>query len=324
MKSRAEIVNLVRGKIRLLHYALSTEDTYCQWVGRYYDFCLSLPAEMPAERKVEAFLTELAVRFHVAAKTQNQAFSAVLFLYKQVLGKTLGEIDALRAKRPAHERSSPSREQVRQLRAAVENTPQTPACLLVDLLYGCGLRVSEPIGLRIKDVLWDEGPTGQLVIRAAKGGKDRRVPIPKACVAPLRLQMDRAHTIWQQDRLSTPDVGVALPGRLAVKYPSAPFLWQWFWVFPAGNHCIDPYRDVLVRYHLLPDTIQRAVQQAARKVDLEGLVTPHVLRHAYATHSRESLDALRKLLGHSSIETTAGYLHPVIAKATNPLDDLLD
>ena len=140
------------------------------------------------------------------------------------------------------------------------------------------------------------------------------------------LQLDWARGTWNQDRLNAPEVGVTLPGRLAIKYPSAPFLWQWFWVFPAGNHCNcnDPYRDILVRYHLLPESIQRAVLHAARKVGLDRLVTPHVLRHAYTTHSRESLDALRLLLGHSSIVTTAGYLHPVIEKACNPLDDLLN
>jgi len=124
--------------------------------------------------------------------------------------------------------------------------------------------------------------------------------------------------------LNSPDVGVTLPGRLAIKYPDNPFKWQWFWLFPAENHCDDPRSGTRVRYHLLPECIQRAVQRAARKVGLDGVVTPHVLRHAYATHSREDLDALRKLLGHSSIETTAGYLHPVIDRATNPLDDLLN
>lgn len=322
--SRTEVLKRVQGKIRLMHYALSTEYAYCHWIGRYYDFCLSLPPAMPSERKAEAFLTDMAVRLHVAAKTQNQAFSAVLFLYKEIMEKPLGDVNALRAKKPFHERIAPSRDQVKQLRAVVKNTPLTPVSLIVDLLYGCGMRVSEPLELRIKDVLWDAKPSGQLVIRGAKGGKDRLVPIPLSCIAPLKAQMDRAKAIWNEDRLKAPTVGVPLPGRLAIKYPSAPFLWQWFWVFPAGDHCNDPWRNIPVRYHILPDCIQRGVQNAARKIGMEGLITPHVLRHAYATHSRESLDALRVLLGHSSIETTAGYLHPVVDKATNPLDDLLN
>ncbi len=323
VKSRSEILDLVRKRIRLLHYAYSTEDAYCHWSGRYHDFCLKQPAGVAAEKMTEAFLTDLAARLGVSARTQSQAFAAVLFLYKEVLDEPLGDVRALRAKRPFHERVSPSRDQVRQLRVAVEDTPGTPARLLVDLLYGCGLRVSEPVELRIKDVLWDEGPTGQLVIRGAKGGKDRRVPIPAACVAPLRLQVEKARTVWEQDRMNSPGVGVTLPGRLSEKYPDAPFMWQWFWLFPAENHCDDPRRGIRVRYHVLPESIQRAVLRAARKVGLGGIVTPHVLRHAYATHSREGIDSLRKLLGHSSIETTAGYLHPVVDRASNPLDDLV-
>jgi integrase len=209
------------------------------------------------------------------------------------------------------------------MRAAMVDTPTTPARLLFDLLYGCGLRVSEPLALRIKDVLWDEGPTGQLMIRGAKGGKDRRVPLPRLCVAPLKLQVQRARLVWEWDREHAPEVGVPLPDGLAKKYPRAPFHWQWFWVFPAPGLCRHPRDGTRQRYHILIDCLQRAVYAAAQKLELEGVVTPHCLRHAYATHSREPVDALRELLGHSSIETTAGYLHPLIEQATNPLDDLI-
>jgi integrase len=322
LKSRSEVVELVRQRIRLRHFAYSTEQSYCGWVGRYYDFSLGLKAGLTQEEKAEAFLTDLAVRWNLAAKTQNQALAALLFLYAHVLGRPLGEIDALRAKQYQHERTAPSREQVQLLRQAVVDHPNTPAKLLVDLLYGCGLRVSEPVGLRINDVLWTEGSTGQLVIRGAKGGKDRRVPIPRTCVEPLRHQISRAKLCWEDDRKNSPEVGVTLPNQLAKKYPYLPFTWQWFWIFPAAGHCDDPYSDKRVHYHLLHDSLQRAVHEAAKKVGLAGLITPHVLRHAYATHSRESIEALRQLMGHNSIETTAGYRHPVIDAASNPLDDL--
>ena len=320
MKSRADVLKSIQVKIRLLHLAYSTEEAYCGWVGRYYDFCLTLPKAWLPERKAEAFLSHLAVKVGVAARTQNQALSALLFLYDDVMGKPLGNIDALRAKRPAHERTSPSREQVRALRLAVQDRPNVPARLLVDLLYGCGMRVSEPLELRVKDVLWSEN---QLMIRAAKGGKDRRVPIPASCVEPLRAQLALAQRVWESDRKNSPDIGVSLPHQLARKYPRAPFLWQWFWVFPAANHCAHPRTGAIVRYHILPDLLQRAVRLAARHTGVEGLITPHVLRHAYATHSRESLDSLRELMGHASIVTTSGYMHPNVVKATNPLDDLL-
>jgi len=320
MTSKSDIVGRVRARIRLRHYSGRTEEAYCGWVSRYYDYCLGLSPGLGSERKAEAFLSELAIERRMAARTQNQALAAILFLHREVLGRPLGPVDALRAKRPSRERVAPSREQVRRLRSAVEDRPNTPARLLVDLLYGCGLRVSEPLELRIMDVLWEEN---QLVVRGAKGGKDRRVPIPWACSGPLRRQIERARGVWESDREKSPGVGVPLPSRLAIKYPEVPFAWQWFWVFPAPGHCTDPRSGRLVRYHLLHDSLQRAVHEAAVKVGLEGLVSPHVLRHAYATHSRENIDVLRKLMGHSSIETTAGYRHPGVDTATNPLDDLV-
>jgi integrase len=219
---------------------------------------------------------------------------------------------------------SPSRDQVREFRAAVEDTASTPARLIVDLLYGCGMRVCEPTELRIKDILWGEGAHGQLMLRGAKGGKDRRVPLPRRCAEALRGQVERARQVWEWDRANAPEIGVPLPFSLGLKYPRAPFQWHWFWVFPADRHCTDPRSGERVRFHILNDCIQRSVQKAAIKVGMDGLITPHVLRHAYATHSRESLDALRQLLGHSSLETTAGYIHPAIDRASNPLDDLLD
>lgn len=323
MKTRAEVLLQVRARIRMQHYSLRTEDAYCAWVARYYDFCRGLGSGLPPEAKVEAFLTDLALKRGNSARTQNQAFAALLFLYRAVLGTPLGDVSALRAKRPRHERACPSREQVRELRGAVEDTPATPARLLVDLMYGCGLRVCEPLELRVKDLLWSEGAHGHLLLRGAKGGKDRRVPIPRSCVAPLKTQMGRARVVWEWDRANAPRVGVPLPFSLASKYPTAPFQWPWFWVFPSQAHCEDPRTGVRVRYHILEDAIQRAVQRAAAKVGLAGIVTPHVLRHAYATHSRESIESLRQLLGHSSIQTTAGYLHPVVDRASNPLDDLV-
>ncbi len=276
MKSRPDVQKLVQAKIRLLHFAYSTEQAYCYWVGRYYDFCLALPSVWPAERKAEAFLTFLALKQGVAARTQNQALAALLFLYAEIVRKPLGNIDALRAKQPAHERTAPSRDQVRALRQAVVDRPAVPARLIVDLLYGCGLRVSEPLELRIKDILWSEG---QLVIRAAKGGKDRRVPLPASCAKPLQAQCETARHVWEWDRKNHPKIGVSLPFQLARKYPSAPRSWQWFWVFPAAGHCAHPRTGETVRYHLLHDQIQRAVREAAIKVGLDGFITPHVLRH---------------------------------------------
>jgi len=320
MMSLSGVTNLVRNRVRSLHFSYSTEQTYCHWISRYYRFCLGLPWEMPPEKKAEAFLTYLATSTGVAARTQNQAFAAVQFLYKHIVRKPLAEVDALRAKDYRHERTAPSRDQVQALRHAVVSTPNTPALLLVDLLYGCGLRVSEPMELRIQDILWEQN---HLVIRAAKGAKDRRVPLPKCCVEPLRAQVEHASQVWEGDRKNFPGVGVVLPYSLERKYPTAPFSRQWFWVFPAAEHCRSPYTGKQVRYHILHDALQRAVREAATRIGLQDFLTPHTLRHAFATHSRESIETLRQLMGHNSIQTTSGYRHAVVDGATNPLDDLV-
>ena len=152
MKTRTEVVEMVRAKVRLLHFSLSTEDTYGAWIGRYYDHCLGMAPALSPERKAEDFLSYLASSLRLSARSQNQAFAAVLFLYKDVLRKPLGDVNALRAKRYIHERTCPSREQIRVFRAAVVDQLNLPARLLVDLLYGCGLRVSEPLELRVKDI----------------------------------------------------------------------------------------------------------------------------------------------------------------------------
>lgn len=321
MKSLQDVIAMVKTRVRTLHYSFSTEQCYCGWIARYYSFCLRLAARMPQETKAELFLSQLATASRVSARTQNQALSAILFLYNEVLRRPLGDIDALRAKNYQHERTAPSREQVQALRRAVVDTPNTPALLLIDLLYGCGLRVSEPLELRVQDILWGEN---HLVIRAAKGAKDRRVPLPRSCVEPLRTQVAHARVVWELDRLQHPTVGVTLPNSLERKYPTAPFSWQWFWVFPAGGHCRSPYTGRPVRYHLLHDALQRSVREAATRAGLQDFLTPHTLRHAYATHSRESIETLRQLMGHISIETTSGYRHPEVNRATNPLDDLVE
>jgi len=320
MKSLNDVIEMVRTRVRSIHFAYSTEQTYCHWTARYYSYCLRLPWSMPPEKKAEAFLSYLATGVRLSARSQNQAFSALLFLYKEVLHRPLGGVDALRAKDYRHERTAPSRDQVQALRRAVVDRPHTPSRLLVDLLYGCGLRVKEPLELRIQDILWEEN---HLVIRAAKGFKDRRVPLPKCCIEPLRAQVTQASKVWEFDRQKHPEVGVTLPNSLERKYPTAAFSRQWFWVFPAAEHCRSPYTGKPVRYHLLHDALQRVVREAATRIGLQDFITPHVLRHAFATHSRESIEALRQLMGHVSIETTSGYRHAVVDKATNPLDDLV-
>lgn len=320
MATREQVLAVMRSKMRVQHLSLRTEDAYLHWVGRYYDFAAKLPREWRPEKKAEAFLGWLAEVQRVAARTQNQAFSALLYLYKHVLGKPLKEVDALRAKRPEQIREAPTRDEVRALFAALRDTPQCPAALLARLLYGCGLRVQEPLELRIKDVRLSES---LLFVRGGKGGKDRAVGIPCSLIEPLRVQIERARNVWKWDREHAPTVGVSLPHRLAAKYPRAPFDWGWFWVFPAPGHCEHPREPgLIVRWRLHEASLQRSIAEARRRAGIACRLTPHVLRHGYATHSEEDPRTIQRVMGHAQLETTMGYIHRDVERARSPLESL--
>lgn len=203
--------------IRRKHLALSTERSYCTWLRRYCDYIVKLPAHLSSTQKLERFLTALA-KDDVAASTQNQAFNAVVFFYQEALGTPLDNIHALRARRPEQVRRAPSRADTLLLIKTIQADAGFTPSLVVRLLYGCGLRVTEPLNLRIKDV---DLESTQLVIRAAKGGKDRVVAIPCAVLEDLREQVEAARVVWKRDQRN--QVPVALPHQLAAKYPRAQF-----------------------------------------------------------------------------------------------------
>ena len=320
MQTRNEVLAVVSNKVRVRGFSLRTEEAYTYWIGRYYDFVLKLPKALTSEQRAEAFITDLAVKKDVAASTQNQAFAAILFLYKDVKKQPLKEVNALRAQRPEYIREAPSRDEVRALFGALIDPPLVPAGLLARLLYGCGLRVQEPLELRIKDVRLSES---LLHLRHAKGGKDRMVPIPCSLIAPLRAQIERARKVWQWDRDHRPDIGVSLPHQLARKYPRAAFDWGWFWVFPSGNYCQHPRQpELTVRWRLHEAALQRAVSQARERAGIAMRITPHVLRHGYATHSEEDPRTVQQVMGHAQLETTMGYIHRTVAQARSPLETL--
>lgn len=318
MATREQVLAVVSNTIRVQHLSLRTEEAYCYWIGRFYDFAARLSPTLSSEEKMRQFITYLAVRENVAASTQNQAFNALVYLYRQVLKKPLGNVDALRAKRPAWVREAPSREEVRALFKAIVDTPQTPATLLAKLLYGCGLRVQEPLELRIKDVRLSES---RIVVRNAKGQQDRVVKLPCSLIVPLKAQVERARKVWQWDRDHTPAVGVSLPHQLAKKYPRAPFDWGWFWLFPAPGHCEHPRQPgLIVRWRLHEMSLQRAIADARRRAGIATRITPHVLRHGYASHSPDDPRTIQAVMGHKNLETTMGYIHREVMEARNPLD----
>lgn len=301
--------------MRRQHKSLATERTYVHWLSRYMPALYQMPRQLASEQKMERFLTELALR-DVSASTQNQAFNAILFFYRDVLNVQLENIDALRATRPDRIRQAPSRTDTFALLDAVKDSDGYPSNLVVRMLYGCGLRVSEPIALRIKDVNFDDS---KIMILGAKGGKDRMVRLPCSLSDRLREQIEFAKAAARRDRIVK--LPIQLPHQLARKYPELQFDESWAWVFPLRHPCRDPRDGRLVRWHMLPDTIQRAVKRARRQIGV--MMTPHNLRHAYATHCLErgvNMKALQESMGHKYIETTAGYCHAEALSVPSPLD----
>ena len=303
--------------MRRRHMAFASEQTYVSWLRRFARFVSERQPQGPPAQKMEAFLTQLA-RQQVAASTQNQAFNAVLFFYKQVLGVEVGKVDALRAITPRYVRTPPEVHEVKALLASVKDTGGYPTRLIVRMIYGMGLRVSEPLNLRIKDVMLGES---RLILRGAKGGKDRVVALPCSLIGEIKTQTAYARGVWERDAADR--MPVKLPGLLAKKYPHSRFAWKWAFLFPSLRPCEDPRGDGLVRWRCLEVNVQRCVRNAARPLGLD--ITPHHLRHAYATHSLNrgvNLKALQSAMGHANIETTIGYCHAEACSVPSPLECL--
>jgi integrase len=304
----------MRDVIRRKHLAHATEESYCGWLQRFARFVFDrCQPDWKPEAKMEAFLTQLA-RQGVAASTQNQAFNAVLFFYRAVLKVEVSKVDSLRAKKEVHLRYAPERHEVLALIGAVKDEADYPTALIVKLIYGCGLRVSEPLNLRVKDVLLADS---KLVLCGAKGGKDRFVSIPCSLVPELRAQLEFAKSVAEKDRLAR--LPVKLPGMLAMKYPHWQFSPKWAFLFPAHRPC--EFRGQVVRWRIHEANVQRAVRRAARPLGLD--ITPHHLRHAYATHclnGGQNPRAIQQAMGHSQLETTMGYLHAEALSVRSPLE----
>jgi len=257
------------------------------------------------EAEITAFLNHLATERRVAASTQNQALSALLFLYGQVMGRNLGEFTGLtRARRPRHIPTVLSRDEARRLLEALEGT----ARLMALLLYGSGLRLNECLQLRVKEVDFERR---QVTVRSGKGAKDRVTLLPVAAVAPLREHLARGRLRFDADRHAGRP-GVALPFALAEKYPRAGEEWAWFWIFPGKEESEDPVSHVTRRHHVHEVFIQRAIRAAAARAGLTKPVTVHTLRHSFATHLLEAgrdIRTIQELLGHSDVSTTMIYTH---------------
>lgn len=269
--------------------------------------------------EVEAFLSYLASERNVAAATQAQALSAVLFLYKAVLGVELPWLENIvRATRPRRLPVVLTPEEARAVIGYVEGT----RWLIVSLLYGCGLRVLAALGLRVKDV---DFQIQQVTVRDGKGGKDRVTMLPTSLLAPLTVHLAR---IKEQHELATARGfgGVELPFALDRKYPRAHLEWAWQYVFPSAHPSIDPRSGARRRHHMLESTVQRTVRAAARRADIMKPVSPHTFRHSFATHLLEAgydIRTVQELLGHKDVSTTQIYTH-VMQKGANAVRSPLD
>ena len=299
------LLDVVREKVRALHYSRRTEEAYVHWIRDYVRFHGKRhPREMGAV-EVEAFLSHLANARNVSASTHQQALSALLFLYKRVLDIDLPWLgDLIRPKKPQRLPTVLTREEVNALLAHMEGTP----LLMARLLYGTGMRLMECVRLRVKDV---EFSRHEIVVRDGKGGKDRMTMLPESLVADLDAQLRRVRSLWEADRNRNAP-GVALPDAMERKYPNAGKQWGWFWVFPASGESTDPRSGIVRRHHTFEQNLQRAIKQAIAAAGIVKPASTHTLRHSFATHLLQSgydIRMVQELLGHKDVSTTMIYTH---------------
>lgn len=305
MTEPPKLLDRVRDKIRLKHYSIRTEQSYVQWVRRFIlHHDKRHPAEMGAA-EVEAFLTHLAVAGRVSASTQNQARSALLFLYKEVLGAALPWLDNVeQAKKPKRLPVVLTPDEARSLLAQLSGVHWLAAVLL----YGSGLRLMEALRLRVQDV---DFRRREILVREGKGFKDRVTMLPELGAKPLQLHLQAVKALHEKD-LAEGFGEVYLPYALARKYPNAGRSWGWQYVFPSGNRSVDPRSGLIRRHHVDEQTIQRAVKQAVRNAGIVKPATPHTLRHSFATHllqNGQDIRTVQELLGHDDVQTTMIYTH---------------
>ena len=303
-----KLLEIMRDKIRFKHYSISTERTYLHWTKRYILYHNKKHPKDMGKFEIEAFLTHLAVDNNVSPTTQNQAFNAILFLYTQILGIPLKDenIQALRAQQKKHIPVVLSINEVKQIILNMNGIYQ----VMLKLMYGCGLRMSELLNLRIKDI---DFSYDKLYIWDSKSQKDRTVPLPLKIKDELKLQVLKVKEVHQKD-ISDGYGTVELPHQLDKKYPKAKYETKWQYIFPMTKVSKDPRSETIRRHHILEVTFSRNIRNAVKKCNIDKRVTAHIFRHSYATHLLQAgtdIRSIQELLGHKSIETTMIYTHVV-------------
>ena len=313
-----KLLDVVRARARVKRLSPRTEKSYCGWIRRYVAFHDRRHPRDLGVPEIEAFLTHLARDRRVAASTQNQAFAALLFLYREVLRMDVDGVDALRAVRPRVLPSTLSRPEVRTL---LRHVPGRVPGLVARLLYGAGLRLHEALALRVHDVDFSQS---LLMLRATKGSRHRVTVLPQQVRSDLERHLEIRRLEFEKQRHGTV---VHLPHAQEVKDPRAASSWRWQWLFPSSRDSVDPRSGIVARYHLHPSVVQRAVAAAARSAQLGKKATCHTLRHSFATHLLQSgvdIRTVQTLLGHRNVKTTMIYTHVAGLGATgvrSPLDE---
>jgi len=316
-----KLMDQVHEVLRYHHYGKRTEEAYSRWIRWFIKFNGTRHPKDMGKAEVEAFLTHLAVDKHVATSTQNQALNGIVFLYRDVLDLPLADdLAPVRARRQPRLPVVLSRGEMQSLLAEIEGVHH----LIARIMYGGGLRLMEGLRLRVQDI--DFG-NGYITVRAGKGDKDRTTLLPQSVRDELANHLERVKHLFERD-IAEGTANVWLPGALAKKYPNAPKLWEWQYVFPSKSLSKDPESGEIRRHHLGESGLQKAIRSASQKAGINKRVTTHTLRHSFATHLLESgtnIRVVQKLLGHADVKTTEIYTHVLqqnLGAVVSPLDTL--
>jgi len=319
-KPEKKLLDQYRDAILTKQYSPRTSETYIQWVRDYILYHNKRHPKEMAETEINQFITHLVTERNVAASTQNQAISAILFLYRHVLHIPLEEtlVANFRPQRTKNIPTVLSKEEVKQIINRMEGVIK----LTVQIMYGSGLRIMECLRLRVKDI---DFANRQIIVRDGKGGGDRVTPLPDTLIEPLQRQLQYAKAIHDQD-LAEGYGSVHLPYAIQNKSPNAHKEWEWQYIFPAAHRSQDPQTKITRRHHLDDSTLQKAVKHAAKLAKITKKVSPHTFRHSFATHLLQAgydIRTVQELLGHKDVKTTMIYTH-VLQRGANAVKSPLD